>query len=155
MTVIAALGVILTAAYLLWMLQRVFLGPLNEKYKDCLDLSAREAFTLIPLGIMVVGFGVFPMPLINMTEASISKLQTFVADSNHCFDGRSGEKTTVAPVPDAPPPVRGHETASGSAVPASGTEGAERPSVSVQAEPVVTEPVDQTRLSDPSSDSRG
>jgi hypothetical protein len=44
------------------------------------------------------------MPLINMTQVSVSKLQAFVADSNRCFDGRSGEKTTVAPVPNPKPP---------------------------------------------------
>ena len=41
-TILGALGVIITAAYLLWTFQRIFLGPLNEKYKDLLEINKRE-----------------------------------------------------------------------------------------------------------------
>jgi NADH-quinone oxidoreductase subunit M len=82
LTVIAAAGVVLTAAYLLWMMQRVFFGPLNEKYRGCLDLNRRELVTLVPLVVVVVAFGVFPRPLINLSHASVEKTQRHVLAHN-------------------------------------------------------------------------
>jgi len=94
LTVIAALGVVLTAGYLLWMLQRMFFGPLNEKYKTLPDLSGREALSLAPLAVLVVVFGVYPQPLINLTEPSVARLQAFVTATNP--ELRKMEKTAVA-----------------------------------------------------------
>jgi len=65
-TIIAALGVILTAAYLLWTMQRVFLGPLNEKWKTLPEINGREIFTLAPLVVLVILFGVYPKPLLDL-----------------------------------------------------------------------------------------
>ena len=59
-------GVVLTAAYLLWMLQRVFFGPLNEKYKGYLDLTGRELFSLVPLAVVLV-----PVPLTVAAVAAV------------------------------------------------------------------------------------
>lgn len=78
MTVIAAIGVVLTAAYLLWMMQRVFFGPLNEKYKGYPDMSGRELFTLVPLVIVVVVLGVYPQPLIDLTKKSVEGVELHV-----------------------------------------------------------------------------
>ena len=83
LTIIAAVGVVLTAAYLLWMMQRVFFGPLNEKYKDLADLTGRELFTLVPLVVVVVALGVYPQPLINLTRNSVEALQAHVLKSNN------------------------------------------------------------------------
>ncbi|MEK6776529.1 MAG: NADH-quinone oxidoreductase subunit M [bacterium] len=80
-TIIAAFGVVITAAYLLRMLQKIFLGPLNPKYEALPDLNAREIFTLVPLGIAVLAFGVYPMPLIRLMGASLSKLAGFIMGS--------------------------------------------------------------------------
>ncbi len=63
-----ATGIVLTAAYLLWMVQRVFLGPwtTQEKHGDHLepahelkDLTAREWFTLTPLAILCLWIGLY------------------------------------------------------------------------------------------------
>ena len=72
--VLAATSVILTAAYMLWTVQRVFLGKLNEKYKDYEDLSPREAFALYPLAVAAVIFGFYPMPIINMMSSTVSQM---------------------------------------------------------------------------------
>lgn len=80
-TIIAAFGVVITAAYLLRMIQKVFLGPLNPKYQALPDLNAREIFTLVPLGIAVLVFGVYPMPLIRLMGTSLSNLVGFVLGS--------------------------------------------------------------------------
>ena len=81
LTAISAVGVVLTAAYLLWMMQRVFFGPLNEKYKGYADLTGREKFTLIPLVIVVIALGVYPKPLINLTQVSCKGLRDHVVAS--------------------------------------------------------------------------
>src|SRR5207244_13247521 len=51
---LGASGVILTAGYLLCTIQRVYLGPTNEKYKLLPEINAREMFTLVPLGAIVI-----------------------------------------------------------------------------------------------------
>jgi NADH-quinone oxidoreductase subunit M len=129
MTVIAAFGVVLTAAYLLWMLQRVFFGPLNEKYKDYQDMTGRELFSLAPLCVMVVVFGVCPQPLINLTQTTVGKLQAFVAAT----DERVGDAvmTTVAhtPRPDDREEKEAHAPREGASPPATGVRAiaSERP----------------------------
>jgi len=78
LTVIAVSGVIITAAYCLWTLQRVFLGPLNPKYQDLPEINGREMFTLVPLGLIVIFVGVYPMPLLKMIEGSLANLITLI-----------------------------------------------------------------------------
>jgi NADH-quinone oxidoreductase subunit M len=82
MTIVAAIGVVLTAAYLLWMMQRVFFGPLNEKYKGFPDLNGRELFSLVPLVVVVVALGVYPQPLIDLTKTSVDGVRTHVLAAN-------------------------------------------------------------------------
>ncbi|MCP4290495.1 MAG: NADH-quinone oxidoreductase subunit M [bacterium] len=77
--IISALGLIIGAAYVLWMLQRVFLGPKNDKYDDLPDINAREMFTLVPIGILVLLFGVYPMPVLNLMKVSLTHLIKTVA----------------------------------------------------------------------------
>src|SRR6266581_4640069 len=74
LTVIGASAVILTAGYLLWTLQRMFLGPLNEKYVGLPDLSARELFTLVPLAVIVLILGVYPHAVLDLLNTSLVHL---------------------------------------------------------------------------------
>jgi NADH-quinone oxidoreductase subunit M len=73
-TIVSALGIVLGAAYVLWMLQRVFLGPLNEKYDKLPDISFRELASVLPVAVIVVFLGVYPAPLINMIKTSLLNL---------------------------------------------------------------------------------
>ncbi len=73
-TIIAIFGIILTAGYLLWTLQRVFFGETNPKYADIKDINGRELFTLIPLGIIVIFLGIWPHPILNLMNSSMSYL---------------------------------------------------------------------------------
>ncbi len=75
---VGASAVVLTAGYMLWTLQRVFLGPLNERYASLPDISAREALTLVPLAIIVVALGVYPMPMIELIDATLATLNAAV-----------------------------------------------------------------------------
>jgi NADH-quinone oxidoreductase subunit M len=77
--IVSALGLIIGAAYVLWMLQRVFLGPKNDKYDDLPDISARELVTLVPIGVLVLLLGVYPMPVLNLMKASLNNLIKVVA----------------------------------------------------------------------------
>ena len=73
-TILGALGVIITAAYLLWTFQRIFLGPLNEKYKDLLEINKREIFTLVPLSLLILILGIYPSPVLKLITPSLNNL---------------------------------------------------------------------------------
>ena len=60
-TIGSCLGILLAAAYLLYMIQRVLLGKLNPKWAFLPDMSGREIFTLVPLMILILLIGVYPM----------------------------------------------------------------------------------------------
>jgi NADH-quinone oxidoreductase subunit M len=81
LTAVAATGVIITAGYCLWTLQRVFLGKVNEKYALVPDLSARETVSLVPLAVLVVVLGVDPQPVLNLMKSTLSSLNALVLAS--------------------------------------------------------------------------
>ena len=73
--VLASLGVIIGAAYMLWLYKRVIFGKLiNSELKKMIDLNKSEAFVLTCLAIPTLYFGFYPEPLINTIEVSISDL---------------------------------------------------------------------------------
>ncbi len=67
--ILATLGLVLGAAYYLWTIQRMFLGPLSLKggitETQLYDLTPREYLVLIPLGAAALVFGIFPQPLLD------------------------------------------------------------------------------------------
>ena len=71
----ATSGVILSAAYALWLYRRVVFGALEkESLKALLDLSPREKAVLYPLVILTIFFGVYPAPIFDATAASVDLL---------------------------------------------------------------------------------
>ncbi len=71
----ATLGVILSASYGLWLYRRVIFGVLDkENLKQILDLDPREKAILYPLVVLVIFFGVYPMPVFDVTQASVDAL---------------------------------------------------------------------------------
>lgn len=71
----ATTGVILSAAYALWLYRRVVLGSLDkESLKSILDLDTREKVIIYPLVVLVIFYGVYPMPVFEATEASVNNL---------------------------------------------------------------------------------
>ncbi len=78
-TVIAVVGLLLGAAYLLWMFKRMFFGPVNPECEEYEDMNAREIFYMIPLCICVIVFGIFPSPLLNVMKASVGQLVDLLA----------------------------------------------------------------------------
>jgi NADH-quinone oxidoreductase subunit M len=78
----AATGVILSAAYALWLYRRVIFGALTkDSLKGLLDLSAREKVIIYPLVVLVIFFGVYPAPVFDATAESVKALVTNVTAS--------------------------------------------------------------------------
>jgi len=73
-TVFCATGIVLGAAYMLWTMQRVFLGPLNPKYETLPEINRREIFTLVPLAVLVIVLGFYPHPVLDLLRASTNHL---------------------------------------------------------------------------------
>ena len=73
--VIASLGVILGAAYMLWLYKRVIFGKLvNKELEKMVDLNSSEYFILITLAVPTLFFGFYPDPLISTIEVSVNNL---------------------------------------------------------------------------------
>lgn len=78
----AATGVILSAAYALWLYRRVIFGALTkDSLKGLLDLSTREKAIIYPLVVLVIFFGVYPAPVFDATAQSVKSLVTNVTAS--------------------------------------------------------------------------
>jgi NADH-quinone oxidoreductase subunit M len=77
-TTVAALattGVVLSAAYALWLYRRMIFGPLvKPSVKSLQDLSGREMLVLLPLVVLIIFFGVYPGPVTDVTAVSVNKL---------------------------------------------------------------------------------
>lgn len=74
-TAFAASGVILAAVYLLWMFQRVFMGPLDKpENKGLRDVNRRELVVFIAFLIFIVWIGIYPNPYFEVMDASVERL---------------------------------------------------------------------------------
>ena len=72
---LATTGVILSAAYALWLYARVIFGKLEKpSLAGILDLGLREKAILVPLVALTILFGVYPQPIIDVTAASVDQL---------------------------------------------------------------------------------
>src|SRR5262245_36267617 len=76
--ILAALTVVLTAAYILWTLQRVYLG-VNPAYKDYPDITPRELLIIVPLVVFSVLLGILPGLLLSWMEPSVTGLVNTLA----------------------------------------------------------------------------
>jgi len=79
-TVLALLGLLLGAAYLLWMFKRMFFGDVIEECKSYTDMNAREIAFMVPLCVAVVVFGIYPAPILNIMRASVGNLVSMLAN---------------------------------------------------------------------------
>jgi NADH-quinone oxidoreductase subunit M len=72
---LATLGVILSAAYALWLYRKVIFGVLDKpRLMSIRDLDYREIITLGPLALLTIAFGVYPKPVLDMSSAAVSQL---------------------------------------------------------------------------------
>ena len=74
-TVLASIGIILAAAYMLWLYRRVIFGKIvNSEIKNMLDLNKTEIGIFTSLIFLILIFGFYPEPLLNTVDISINNL---------------------------------------------------------------------------------
>ena len=79
---LASTTLIFGAAYTLWMIKRVFYGEIaNANVAALKDLNKREFLILATLALLVLALGVYPQPLTDMTNASVTQLLSLLAQS--------------------------------------------------------------------------
>jgi NADH-quinone oxidoreductase subunit M len=77
---ISVLGVVLGAAYMLRMVQNVFLGEFNmTKWGGLTDINGRELLSVVPLAILTLAIGLYPKPLADLMRATLENLVQLMA----------------------------------------------------------------------------
>jgi len=74
LTIISAMSVIITAAYYLWAIHRMFLGKVNERYRGLPDLNWRERIALYPLGAIAIFLGFYPQAILGAINPALHAL---------------------------------------------------------------------------------
>jgi len=130
---VAATGIVLGAAYMLWLYQRTMFGTVeNPKNEKLPDLNLREVATFVPLMIMALWIGLYPKPFIDFLDTSVGAV---VARVSPQYSGQAVTKQadcpenvavnkfvlagceTPAAAPAAPPPPGNVQPAPGSTPP--------------------------------------
>ena len=76
----AASALIFGAAYTLWMFKRVYLGPVaNQHVQELADINQREFLMLALLAVAVLAMGIYPKPLTDVMDPSVTELLKHVA----------------------------------------------------------------------------
>jgi NADH-quinone oxidoreductase subunit M len=70
-TVAALVGVVITVAFFLWTIYRIFWGPFNARWAALPDLDGRETWTLAPLAALMIAVGLYPAPLVGTINAAM------------------------------------------------------------------------------------
>ncbi len=73
-TVLAVLGIVLAAGYILWMMERTFFGPRRERFADLTDASLVEAMPLVLMVVTIIGVGVWPSILTDVFESGLDPM---------------------------------------------------------------------------------
>jgi NADH-quinone oxidoreductase subunit M len=100
----AAPGVVLAAAYLLWLYQRVFFGTVtNPKNEKLHDLTPREILTFAPLIVMALWIGLYPKPFFQILEQPVNQLVQTIHDNSYSkLNAPVNAQVVPAPIPQAP-----------------------------------------------------
>ena len=69
--ILATLGIILAAIYILWMYQRTMTGPVRDEVADMPDLKARELWAVGPLIALIIVLGVYPKPVLDIINPAV------------------------------------------------------------------------------------
>ncbi len=69
--VIAVLGIVLAALYILIMYQRLMTGPVRDGIEKLKDLNFREVFAIAPLVVLIIGFGIYPKPVVDIIKPAV------------------------------------------------------------------------------------
>jgi NADH-quinone oxidoreductase subunit M len=74
MTGLSLLGIVVAAAYTLTAVQKILLGPLNEKWKAMPDITVHELVTVVPLLLVILALGFYPLFLLRLQDHTIVTL---------------------------------------------------------------------------------
>ena len=90
-TILASLGIILAAAYMLWLYGRVIFGKIvSSEIKEMTDLNKTEIYILASLVFLILFFGFYPEPLFNTVDISVSYLiDNYQSDLNYYSDQKN------------------------------------------------------------------
>ncbi len=80
LAIVSTLGILLGASYMLWTLQRIFFGKLNEKWNKLTDIDPREYVMFIPLTIIIIFLGIYPSAMLDIMNTSVNTLVQFMMD---------------------------------------------------------------------------
>src|SRR5262249_50188794 len=100
LTVVAASAVVLTAGYMLWALQRMYLGAPNPKYESLPEIKGRELFTLAPLAVIVLLLGIYPLAILKLQTPALTALAEKVVAAAPSADGAkvaANDRTSTLP----------------------------------------------------------
>jgi len=78
----SVIGIVLTAAFILYMLQRVFLGETPEKYKKFPDINRAELIGLVPLAFLTILLGVMPNLIIDLFDENMAALIIMIKEAS-------------------------------------------------------------------------
>ena len=103
----AASGIVLGAAYMLWLYQRTMFGTVtNPKNENLPDLSMREFVTFVPLLVLAVWIGLYPKPFLDRLETSVDRVMMRVnTDYTPRFAAGAAAAPPAAATPDAGAPL--------------------------------------------------
>jgi len=107
--VAATTGIVLGAAYMLWLYQRVMFGPINVTNEKMADLNARELAYFAPLVIAAFWIGLYPMPLMKVLKEPVAKLVTQIDPNYFMNEELKARQAEAARVGQAAMPAPAHE----------------------------------------------
>ncbi len=94
--VVATLGIILGAAYLLWMYQRVMFGPITAANEKMEDLNLREVLYFAPLVVAAFWIGMYPKPIMDVMDAPVRKLVEQITPGYHAAQSLAAQQAIAA-----------------------------------------------------------
>jgi len=78
-TILSVFAIVLTAGYILWMLLRVFFGPLMPKWQDVGDATPREVFAVATLLLVIIVVGIYPSSVVDMIATGVQPIARLFA----------------------------------------------------------------------------
>ena len=130
---IAASGIVLGAAYMLWLYQRTMFGKVeNPKNEKLLDLNLREFATFVPLIILAFWIGVYPSPFLRFLEPTVKNVMTRVnpaynaaaMPAKDCGDNKALSPFTLPPCGETAAPAAGEPSSAPASSPVTATPAA-------------------------------
>ncbi|OGR83489.1 MAG: oxidoreductase [Elusimicrobia bacterium RIFCSPLOWO2_01_FULL_64_13] len=77
-TALSVIGILVTAAFFLRMIEKVFLGPFNAKWESLKDMSPRELAAVVPLTALTIWIGVWPQWLLSLMNSTVEQMVAFI-----------------------------------------------------------------------------